>query len=116
MARGKVVHGTDGCTVLVEGDVKKRREPSTHVIKFPGGYIEVTRTSNQEYWAHIRINQGQALPQDDQDRFLWHKGEIVDSRVDVTIEGEGTRVLDVAPEDLLPFVNHIAVRVTMTND
>jgi hypothetical protein len=42
--------------MVFKGD-KKTPEPSTGVIKFPGGNIEVTRTSSGSYWAHISINR-----------------------------------------------------------
>lgn len=39
-------------TVLVEGDLRNP-EPSTVVVKFPGGHIELARCSDDTYWAHI---------------------------------------------------------------
>jgi len=57
MAKGKVVHSGDACTVLVEGNKNVRPEPSEHMIEFPGGSIAVMRTSNDEYWAHIWVNK-----------------------------------------------------------
>lgn len=43
------------------GDKQKRAEPAQHVIEFPGGAIEVSRTSDGNYWAHIIVNQAQRL-------------------------------------------------------
>ena len=57
MAKAKVVHSEDGVNCLVEGDKFTRKEPNLHVISFPGGYLELSRTSNDEYWAHIYVNR-----------------------------------------------------------
>ena len=47
--------------VKLYGDKKIKSEPAQHIIEFPGGAIEVSRTSDGEYWAHITINQGQVV-------------------------------------------------------
>ena len=36
---------------------KKRPESAQHIIEFPGGAIEVSRTTDCNYWAHIIVNQ-----------------------------------------------------------
>ena len=51
-----IVHSDDSCMLVFKGN-PKTPEPSTGVIKFPGGHIEVTRTSSGTYWAHIAINR-----------------------------------------------------------
>ena len=51
--RFKVVNSEDALTVLIEGD-RRNPEPSTVVVKFPGGHIEVARCSDDTYWAHIQ--------------------------------------------------------------
>lgn len=55
MARGKVVHSEDACTIIFKGNPKSP-EPSTGIIKFPGGHVEVSRTSDGSYWAHVSVN------------------------------------------------------------
>ena len=55
MARAKVVHSEDAVTVIFEGN-KASPEPTTGVIKFPGGHIEVSRASDGSYWVHTTIN------------------------------------------------------------
>lgn len=55
MAKAKVVHSDDAVLVQFFGDKDKQLEPSTGVIKFPGGHVEVTRTSDGRYWAHIEV-------------------------------------------------------------
>lgn len=70
MAKANVVHSVDAVTVIFKGDAKNP-EPSTGVIKFPGGHVEVSRTSDGEYWAHTYID---------------NTAEIVDSRLDYKYE------------------------------
>jgi hypothetical protein len=42
---------------------KTKPESAQHIIEFPGGAIELSRTSEGHYWAHIIINRsGEALP------------------------------------------------------
>ena len=54
MARCKVVHSEDTVMVEFKGD-KRNPEPSMAVIKFPGGHVEVSRTSDGKYWAHVEV-------------------------------------------------------------
>jgi hypothetical protein len=46
--------------ITLLGD-RVKPEPAQHIIEFPGGAIEVSRTSKNEYWAHITINRGQVV-------------------------------------------------------
>ena len=62
------------------GDKTKRPEPAEHIIEFPGGAIEVSRTSSGDYWAHIIVNRGFA--DRDQDGMHAARGEVLDARVD----------------------------------
>ncbi len=71
MAKAKVVHSDDSCTVIIKGD-KNSPEPTTTIIKFPGGEVEVARCSDgKSYWAHLQINES---------------AQIIDSRVDYDVE------------------------------
>lgn len=54
MARAKVVHSDDAVMIEFKGD-RRKPEPRTAVIKFPGGHVEVTRTSDGKYWAHLEV-------------------------------------------------------------
>lgn len=56
MAKAKVVHSEDAVTVIFKGNPKSP-EPSTGIIKFPGGHVEVTRCSDNQYWAHLYIDE-----------------------------------------------------------
>ena len=48
MAKATVVHSDDAATIIFKGD-RRRPEPSTGIIKFPGGHVEVTRCSDNTY-------------------------------------------------------------------
>lgn len=65
---------------VLRGDKKRKPEPATHIIEFPGGAVEVSRLDDGTYWAHIVINRGQALPI--WDGFKAARGTVIDSRVD----------------------------------
>lgn len=54
MARAEVVHSTQAVKVIFKGD-PRRPEPPTAVIEFPGGHVEVSRTTDGDYWAHIEV-------------------------------------------------------------
>lgn len=64
---------------VLKGD-KRKPEPGTHIIEFPGGAVEVSRLEDGSYWAHIIVNQKEAL--DHQRGTTAAIGAIVDSRVD----------------------------------
>lgn len=62
------------------GDKTKKPEPAQHIIEFPGGAIEVSRTSDGYYWAHIIINRGHELGEGNGIRSF--RGIVMDSRID----------------------------------
>jgi len=70
MARAKVIHSEDSVMIQLRGD-KRNPEPHTAVIQFAGGEVEVSRTSDGNFWAHLHINES---------------AEVVDSRVDYLFE------------------------------
>lgn len=62
------------------GDKTKKVESAQHIIEFPGGAVEVSRTSNGDYWAHIIVNRNYA---DNDCKGLYNRfGEIVGGRID----------------------------------
>lgn len=63
------------------GDKTKRPEPAAHIIEFPGGAIELSRTTDGNYWAHIIVNRDFALP-GEIEGMEGAYGEIVGSRID----------------------------------
>jgi hypothetical protein len=94
MARLKnVVHSEDACTMIFEGNPKSP-EPSTGVIKFPGGHIEVARCSDNSYYCHIeRAEEGT---------------EIIASRIDYMYEQNHNGILDIPDAE---HIRHIAFRI-----
>lgn len=72
MARLKnIVHSEDACTLIFKGD-KSKPEPSCGIIKFPNGFVEVSRCSDGSYYAHIVADDS---------------SKIIDSRVDYNYDG-----------------------------
>lgn len=66
--------------ITLLGDKYKKPEPAQHVIEFPGGAVEVSRTSDGKYWAHIIVNRDFAI--DDCKGYRSAIGEIVGTRID----------------------------------
>lgn len=64
--------------ILLLGD-KARPESAQHVIEFPGGAVEVSRTTEGEYWAHILVNRGQVI--EDADGYVSAQGAVVGHRI-----------------------------------
>lgn len=64
--------------ITLLGD-KNRPESAQHVIEFPGGAIEVSRTTTGEYWAHIHINRD--WKDSDMEGVHGAMGEVVGSRI-----------------------------------
>lgn len=90
MARlNNIVHSGDACTMIFEGD-KSKPEPATGIIKFPGGNVEVSRTSDGGYWVHVSVG---------------HPDYIISSRIDY----EGN--VDIAQLPDQQAVRHLAIRV-----
>jgi hypothetical protein len=46
--------GTDAIGVELFGDITKP-ETATFLVYFPGGYVEITRTTTNSYWAHVGV-------------------------------------------------------------
>lgn len=62
------------------GDKTKKTESAQHIIEFPGGAIELSRTTEGNYWAHVIVNRGQVI--DDAEGFSSKAGRVIDSRID----------------------------------
>ncbi len=70
-------------------------EKAQTILEFPGGSIEIARTSEGEYWAHIAVDRD--------------AGHITDGRIDVwndhaSLE-RGKPLMD-------PDISHIAIKIT----
>ena len=90
MARAKVVHSADAVTVIFKGN-KKSPEPTSGVILFPGGHVEVSRTSDGDYWAHVYADD---------------PSTVIDGRIDRTDRVQAASDLEDHEK-----VQHIAIRV-----
>lgn len=66
--------------ILLLGDKHRRPEPAQHAIEFPGGAIELSRTTEGLYWAHILINRDWGL--EDMSGYRNRIGRAVGSRID----------------------------------
>ena len=96
MARCKVVHSEDTVMVEFKGD-KRNPEPSMAVIKFPGGHVEVSRTSDGKYWAHVEVVDS---------------ANVIDSRIDY--EHDAAISMGIPELPMGDKVKHIAVKVENT--
>lgn len=54
MAKAKIVHSDDAVLIEFKGR-KSSPEPTTGIIRFPGGHVEVSRCSDGSYFAHIQV-------------------------------------------------------------
>jgi hypothetical protein len=67
--------------IVLLGEKTQRPESAQHTIEFPGGAIELSRTTDGCYWAHIIINQDGDSDGDHGSMTSAH-GAILDSRID----------------------------------
>jgi len=58
------------------GDREKTIEKVTTVINFPGGHVEISRTSNNQYWVHVGITHPE-------NKWGAQAGKLIDARIDV---------------------------------
>lgn len=93
MARAKVVHSDDAVLIKFDGN-PRNPEPSTAVIRFPGGEVEVARCSDGTYWVHT---------------YAASEKNIVGSRVDYCHEGNLTHGVGQIPDAHL--VNKMSLRI-----
>ena len=61
------------------GDKTKKPESCQHIIEFPGGAIELSRTSLGDYWAHIIVHRGPVIR--DAQGCVSATGQVIDSRI-----------------------------------
>ncbi len=96
--------GTEAQGVELKGD-KRNPEPTYFRVVLPFGDVDIARTSDGEYWVHVRVNR----PTDSQ----FEKGETVaglirDARVDANDKHGGEIDASVLAN---PNLNHVAIRV-----
>lgn len=87
-------------TIVLKGD-KNNPESAEHHIEFPGGSISVCRTSDNNYWAHIKVNKENLG--DNGSTYHSKEGFIDVVRIDTP---EGVKVVDHQNTD------HFAVLIT----
>ena len=88
--------------VRLEGNPRKP-EPDYFRVTFPGGDVDITRTTDNEYWIHVRVNR--PADGDSPDREM---ARFVDARLD--IQGKHATESDLGDFDH-PDLYHVAVRV-----
>lgn len=105
MRRLKVVDfGTEVQGVRLEGD-RRNPEPESFRVTFPGGEVDVTRTSDDDYWVHLRVYENEDAVLTDGERV---PGQVVDARLDI----RGKHASETAVGDFdHPGLYHLAVRV-----
>ncbi len=92
--------------VRLKGD-RRNPEPESFRVAIPGGDVDVVRTTDGEYWVHIRVNKrGDSGGQFDDREF----GTIVDARLDI-IERHASEVD--CGEFADPNLYHVALRVAV---
>ena len=89
----RIVHSEDACTMIFDGDIRCP-EPTAGIIKFPGGHVEVSRTSDGTYWAHIAVN---------------HPSNTVASRIDYDFDAQVSKNIIDVPE--ANHIQHLALRI-----
>lgn len=96
--------GTEAQGIQLHGDPVRRPEP-THVrIAFPGGDVDVVRTTEGDYWIHARVNG----PDDVQGQDEKVEGQLVDGRLDI----RDRHTADVDQGEIEhPDLYHLAIRV-----
>jgi len=87
--------------VELRGD-RRNPEPESFRVAFPGGDVDIVRTTNDEYWVHVRVNK----PGRDNPEYVM--GKIIDARLDC--EGKHANETDVGDFNR-PDLYHLAVRV-----
>lgn len=88
-----------GQTLELFGDPKKKIEKETTVIRFPGGNVEVSRTTDNEYWVHVTTEENSKIV----DARIDAAGRYCDTARDMIRQAMATEIND--------GCNHIAFRV-----
>lgn len=95
--------------VHLEGDPKKHREPGEVWIHFPGGSIGVSRTTDNEYWAHMTVNSAKEVS----NGYAKEIGQATDQRIDCTgIHVNDADLGSLTRDDLY----HMAMKITVKRD
>jgi len=95
-----------GGTTRLLGDPSMKLEKPYTIIKFPGGSVEVTRTTDGDYWVHVAVSQD--FPSDPVAR-------IVDARLDAKARYADEINEMLKSEVMLGDVEHIAFLVSASD-
>jgi hypothetical protein len=105
MSRLKITtFGTDCEGILLQGDPRKPEPIHTQIV-FPGGKIEVTRTTDGDYWAHISRDcerSGFFVPSRDVE------GEFTAARLDMGDKSTSQAILG---DFANPTLYHVGIRI-----
>lgn len=94
--------------INLKGDPKSP-EPECHIVTFPGGSIELSRTKDNDYWVHMAVHKGQIIKDIDN---MSAKGNVTDVRVD-RIYPWGTSDENIPDLDQ---IQHIAIRIGVMHE
>jgi hypothetical protein len=94
--------GSEVQGVRLFGD-RRNPEPQYFRVAFPGGDVDVTRTTDDEYWVHVRVNTPEKCEFGDE-----VMGKLVDARLDIA----GKHASECNEGDFShPDLYHLAVRI-----
>lgn len=97
-----IMMGTEVQGVELRAD-RRHPEPEEFRITIPGGDVSVVRTTDCQFWIHVRVNRPEGTANNE-----GSIGRIVDARLD--IHGKHTSDADVGDFEN-PNLYHLAVRV-----
>jgi hypothetical protein len=95
--------GSDAAVVRLLGD-RNQPEPSTFIVQFPGGEVEISRTTGDDYWVHVRPNTDDDVLVSEGAKV---KGRLARARVDHAVPGG--RVEDGEEIGFAETATHVAV-------
>lgn len=96
--------GTKVQGVRLRGD-RRNPEPEHFRVSLPFGDVDIARTSDDEYWIHVRVN----TPDDGEVIVAGQRaGQIKDARIDCKGKHAGTVDASILED---PALFHLAVRV-----
>jgi hypothetical protein len=98
--------GTNAQGVELLGD-KKNPEHDTFIVYFPGGFVEITRCTNNDYWAHV----GTLLSDNSHD--LRCDGRKIGKVIDASLYNEEKDIQEITEESIKRNSNiHFRVLIT----
>ena len=99
-----VSFGSEVQGVRLYGNPKIQPEPESFRVCFPGGDVDIVRTSDGDYWVHVRVDSEDDVNQESASV----AGKLVDARLDIS--SKSASECD-AGDFAHPDLYHLAVRV-----